>query len=234
MKPYYEQDGITIYHGDCREIDAWLGADVLVTDPPYGIAYASGWSSLRDSRTKTKKPVVNIGNDETVELRDEVLMMWGTRPAIVFGTWRIDRPAGTRQRLIWHKRNTNPGMGTGSPWYSCDEEIYVLGGGFSGASHQGVIPTDEYRASDSGQPAQIGHPTPKPLRLMEHLVERCPAGTVADPFAGSGSTLLAARSLNRKAIGIEIEERYCEIAAKRLAQGVFDLRPPADTEASDG
>jgi DNA modification methylase len=187
MKPYYEDDAVTLYHGDCREIDTWLQADVLVTDPPYGVAYESGWSSLADSRTKNKPAAVTT-------IRN------GDRPALVFGSWRVERPRNARQRLIWHKRNTNPGMGS-SPWYASDEEIYVLGSGFSGPKAQSVIPTDEYRASHHGQAAIIGHPTPKPLRLMDHLIERCPPGVIADPFAGSGATLLAARTQGRDLFG---------------------------------
>ncbi len=86
-----------------------------------------------------------------------------------------------------------------------------------------VIPTDEHRAASYGAVATLGHPTPKPLVLMEQLIERCPAGIVADPFAGAGSTLLAARSLGRRAVGVEIEERYCELIARRLDQGVLDF-----------
>lgn len=199
--PYYEGDGITLYLGDCTKITAWLAADVLVTDPPYGMAHLSGW-----------KPNA-IEGDATTEARDAVLRLWGDRPALVFGTWRCDRPAATRALLVWDKGEW-PGMGDLKlPWGPSHEEVYVLGDGFVGAREGTVVRTNRVPA------VRIDHPTPKPLPLMERLIAKCPPGTLADPFAGSGSTLLAARAQGRRAIGVEVEERYCELIACRLAQG---------------
>jgi site-specific DNA-methyltransferase (adenine-specific) len=106
-----------------------------------------------------------------------------------------------------------------------DEEIYVSGKGFKATSPpvRSVIATDEVRQGQAGLAAITGHPTPKPVPLMELLIMRCPDGTIADPFAGSGATLLAARNQNRTAIGVELEERYCEIIAKRLDQMCFNF-----------
>ena len=105
---------------------------------------------------------------------------------------------------------------------SQDEEIYVWGKGFRKSSPplRSVIKTDEHRPTAVNQ---IGHPTPKPIGLMETLIGRCPEGVIADPFAGSGSTLLAARNLGRKVIGVELEEKYCELIANRLSQDAFDF-----------
>jgi len=221
--PYYSDEWVTLYHGDCREVTAWLDADVLVTDPPYGMAYRSGGARVNASGVRSVTAVAEVHGDQDTAARDAILKLWGPRPALVFGTWKVQRPAGVRERLIWHKRNLPPGMGTATPWSGAEEEVYVLGSGFTGDRHQNVIPTDEARAGCGGLAATVGHPTPKPVDLMEHLLLRCPPGTVADPFAGSGSTLVAAKRLGRKAIGVELDERYCEIAAKRLAQGVLDF-----------
>ncbi len=116
--PYYQDESVTLWHGDCRELTAWLGADVLVTDPPYGVAY--------DSR----KPGVNakIAGDADTSARDGVLAAWGNRPALVFGTWRITRPAATDQVLIWWKRESkNLAFHSGRKWAYNFEEIYTLG-----------------------------------------------------------------------------------------------------------
>lgn len=220
VKPYYEDDLVTLYHGDCREVTAWLEADVLVTDPPYGMGYVSGAS-------KHDGPTVAIAGDESIELRDEIVAAWGDRPALVFGTWRTPRPLGTRTLIVWDKGDS-PGMGAlDLPWGLSHEEVYVIGHGWpvlpnGGRRREGGVPRRDpsiIRATLMNSQAhdRPDHPTPKPPVLMERLVMKT-AGTVADPFVGSGTTLLAAKNLGRKAIGVELEERYCEIAAKRLAQ----------------
>lgn len=106
------------------------------------------------------------------------------------------------------------------PWKPNWEEIYVLGTGFAGARTSGVLSGYHVPANEA---AGRTHPHEKPLSLMRELVSKCPAGSVVDPFAGSGTTLRAAADLGRRAIGFEIEERYCERIAKRLSQQAFDL-----------
>jgi site-specific DNA-methyltransferase (adenine-specific) len=218
---YYQDEQVTLYHGDCLEITDWLGADVLVTDPPYGIA----WHQRLGSSSKGTRNQVDTSNviagDGDPSLRDAVLAQWAQKPAVVFGNWRVQRPAAVRSLLIWHKANSWWGTAN-QAFYTNHEDIYVLGEGWPKSTRplRSVITTEELR---SAAPAKHGHPTPKPVRLMEILIDRCPPGVIADPFAGSGSTLIAARNLGRKAIGVEIEERYCEIIARRLDQGCFDF-----------
>ena len=216
-EPYYSDGLVTLFHGDCREITEWLAADVLVTDPPYGIDHLSGrgrdlWGSVADYSRK-------VAGDGSTTARDATLVAWGRRPAIIFGSWKQPRPADVRMLLIWDK-GEQCGMGDLSmPWKPNHEEIYVLGSGFTGARTTGVL-----RAY---VPARISlgrvHPTEKPAALLGGLIAKCPPGTIADPFAGSGSTLIAAKVFGRRAIGVEIDERYCEIAARRLSQGVLDF-----------
>ena len=223
-EPYYQNDLVTLYHGDCLEVDEWLAGDVLVTDPPYGSNNESrGTYSAEKGRTDRRR-VSPIAGDRSPEQRDLVLTAWGGGPWIVFGTWRVPRPNGTDHRLIWHKTGAPPGPAC-SAFMLQDEEIYIHGKGFRASSPpmRSVIVTDEMRSGAAGAVATIGHPTPKPIRLMELLIDRCPQGVIADPFAGSGSTLVAARNLGRKAIGVELEEKYCEIVARRLDQMCLDF-----------
>jgi hypothetical protein len=223
--PYYQDDHVTLWHGDCREITAWLKADVLVTDPPYGMAYTS---NARVRRVRHDA----IAGDASTEARDTALAAWGERPALVFGTWKVARPDGVRLTLTWDK---GPSIGSGDitlPWGLSTEDVYVLGTwpaitpggrareGGTPARVSSVLRVDNYNTQSVNRP---DHPTPKPVGLMERLIAKCPPGAVSDPFAGSASTLIAAKNLGRKAIGVELDERYCEVAAKRLAQGVLDL-----------
>jgi len=212
VTPYYEQDGVTIYHGDCREVlREYVHADVIVTDPPYGISYESGFESSWGG--------TQISGDGDVSLRDGILQCFSV-PSIVFGSWKCRRPAHTRQVLIWDKGPAS-GMGDLSfPWKNSFEEIYVIGDGFTGSRDEAVLRGHSMVTWES---KGRQHPNQKPESLLIYLVRKCPNGVVLDPFMGSGTTVVAAKRLGRKAVGIEREERYCEIAAKRLAQGVLPM-----------
>ena len=214
MTPYYQDDAVAIYHCDCRELDVWdIAGGVMVTDPPYGMSYVSNHAK--------GGPSIPIAADDSTDARDQVLAVWGDRPALVFGTWRVSRPAGVRQLLVWDK-GESPGMGDLSmPWGNAHEEIYVFGTGFAGKRRPNVLRRATIAPGAANRP---DHPTPKPIELMHDLIGYCPPlAEVVDPFMGSGTTLRAAKDLGRKAIGIEIDERYCEIAAKRMSQEVLAL-----------
>lgn len=215
MKPYYDEDGVTIYHGDAREVLAAIHADVMVTDPPYGMQHRSG-RALAGTFGDCA-----IDGDSDTAVRDEVLAMWAPLPALVFGRWSVPRPVGTRMVLTWDKGDFL-GMGDLSlPWKPSTEEVYVIGTGFVGhrggsvLRFQGIGPYQQARG-------ERVHPTQKPVEVMRALIEKCaPLADIVDPFMGSGTTLRAAKDCGRRAIGIEIDEAYCEVAAKRLAQGVL-------------
>ena len=228
-KPYYEADGITIYHGDCRDVLAELGdvADVVITDPPYSSGgfqesgKASGSIGTRTTETIALDNLSTRGYQRLLRsvLRlcnqaDEVLMftdwrMWvHTADAIEEAGWRV------RNMLVWDKTT----MGMGLPWRNQHELIAY--GKRTPASMRDGKHGNVLRAKRSGN---NNHPTEKPVDICQTLILNSGAGVILDPFMGSASTLIAAKNLGRRAIGIESVEAYCEIAAKRLAQGVLDL-----------
>jgi site-specific DNA-methyltransferase (adenine-specific) len=211
VKPYYQDDLATIYHGDALDILPSIEADVLVTDPPYGIAYKSNMAGRFKGRS--------IAADATVEARDVVLSWHAGKPAIVFGSWKAERPAGIRALLIWDKGDAT-GMGDLSlPWKPNHEDIYIIGDGFAGRRTTGVLRYSIGNGSSlEGKSPPRMHPTEKPVDLLRDLIAKCPPGVIVDPFMGSGSTLRAAKDLGRTCIGIEVSEEYCEGAARRLAQ----------------
>jgi site-specific DNA-methyltransferase (adenine-specific) len=211
VNPYYQDDAVTIYHGDCREVLASIptAGMVLVTDPPYGTANASSWDGVHGD--------CSVAGDDSTLLRDAVLAGW-EGPAVVFGSWKRPRPTNTKAVLIWDKGG-HAGMGDLSfPWKPNTEEIYVIGPGFAGPRTTSVL---SYWIHPTFN-AEREHPTQKPVELMRDLISKCPPlCDVVDPFMGSGTTLRAAKDCGRHAVGIEIDERYCEIAARRMAQEVL-------------
>ena len=210
MTPYYDEDGITIYCGDCLELSP-LNADVMVTDPPYGIDYHSGRENALPS----------VAGDADTAMRDTILSKWWVRPLAVFASWRCRPPIEPRGQLIWSKNCG--GMGDLSfPWKPDYEVCWIYGDGWAGHRGSSILRARTVPTWNSG-PARRVHPTEKPIDLLEQIIEKAPAGVIADPFMGSGTTLVAAKNLGRRAIGIEIEERYCEIAAKRLSQKVLNF-----------
>lgn len=225
MTPYYQDEWVTIYHGDSRQLlpvvapiqsdPPYTPVGVMVTDPPYGMAHRSGMDGAFGDCA--------VQGDDTTAVRDLILDLWADRPALVFGRWSVPRPARTRMVLTWDKGDA---LGMGAldlPWKPSTEEIYVLGKGFTGTRNVGAVLRWQGIGPYQQARGERFHPTQKPVELLHALIERCPPGVVVDPFLGSGSTLRAAKDLGRRAIGIEIEERYCEIAAGRCAQEVLDL-----------
>ncbi len=211
---FYQDDWSTIYHADCREILPLLPpVDLVLTDPPYGRNMNFGRRSE------------SIIGDEDVSLRDLVIEMLPNISKFIFGSPLCLRPQDIKAVLIWDKSELT-GMGDLSfPWKITHEEIYVMGNGFKIERRDGSVLRFPLRPSWSNHPDSISglHPAEKPVSLIQYLLTKTNARIILDPFMGSGTTLVAAKNLNRKAIGIEIEEKYCVIAVKRLRQEVFDF-----------
>ena len=223
MKPYYEYGGITIYHADCREILSSLEYDCVLSDPPWGTDTAcdasrfsrkasSYWSASNNDTVRPHKEIV--GDKEEFDPRlfiNKPCALWGanhfTRHLPHSGGW-----------LIWDKRKSAE-QAAENGWPLGEAELAWTN--LLGATRvfrnlwMGLL-----RSSEQGV---FLHPTQKPVALMEWCIQFFPKGILLDPFAGSGSTLQAAKNSGRNAVGIEIEERYCEIAAKRLSQEVFEF-----------
>ena len=231
MSLYYADDLVQLYLGDCREEPEWLHADVLVTDPPYGRGWRqgqlSGRAGARDSRDGGRRAQwaddrhPGIAGDEDTSARDNALAAWGDRAAVVFGDLMLAPPPGSRQTLIYAKAANAGTRGATAKFRRDAEAIYLIGPWPSGIGGRTSILRTGAREHSSCVVGRYGHPHAKPVDVMETLIAACPPGTVADPFAGSGSTLVAARNLGRRAIGVEIDEAYCEKAARRLSQGVL-------------
>jgi site-specific DNA-methyltransferase (adenine-specific) len=218
-KPYYAHAGITIYHGDCREILPYVSADVLVTDPPYGVNLGNH-STATETRSGFLVKAGYASYSDTSENFTAIVV-----PAVALALERTGGrglvfSAHTGLRLL-PAYDALGGVflpaGCGrNVWGFTNLALCALYGG-APELEKGARAT-AIRSSDAAE--KNGHPCPKPLRWMTWAVGLATVAgdTVVDPFMGSGTTLVAAKNLGRRAIGIEIEERYGEIAAKRLAQ----------------
>lgn len=225
MSPYYEDDLVTLYHGDCREVLPELERDsvhAIVTDPPYGQGFRSNWGS-HDRIT---------GDDGSLDvaacLADASRLLRRGRHLYAFGPPSlVAAPYTAAVELIWDKGVV--GMGDLSlPWGRSHELITFAvfepskanrdkgRGGLAARIRQGSV----LRVPRTNGAATKRHPTEKPVLLLRQIIESSTVWgeVVLDPFTGVGSTLVAAALEGRRAIGVELEERYCEIAARRLAQ----------------
>jgi site-specific DNA-methyltransferase (adenine-specific) len=221
MKPYYQDDAVTIYHADCREVLPLLepgSVDLVLTDPPYGIGLAtdnrrfSGGAleqrARRGSGSGTAKGQPIIGDDEP--FNPSFLLPYG-RSHIIWGWNHFSDKLPRGACLVWIKRH-DEAFGS----FLSDAEIAWMSKGHGVYCHRDL--------SNNSITLERVHPTQKPLSLMAWCLGFFSgAQVVLDPFMGSGTTLRAAKDLGRKTIGIEIEERYCEIAAQRMQQLAMPL-----------
>lgn len=215
MKPYYEQDGIVIYHGRCEEVLPLLpSCDLLLTDPPYGIGEAAGKNKSR-SNLATAKDYGDADWDNQPPPRwllDQALSL--ARWQIVFGGNYFHLPPA-KCWLVWDKDNgANDFADCELAWTNLDKAVRKLTFRWAGMLTEPGVPKEDRV-----------HPTQKPEAVMRWALMQAPqeARTVLDAWMGSGTTLVACKRLGRQCIGIERSERYCEAAAKRLAQGALPL-----------
>ncbi len=217
-KPYYEHAGIAIYHGDCREvIEQWEGLrtqslDLLLTDPPYGIGEARGKNA---SRGKLAVAVdYGVSDWDDVPAHDVIPRLRAlAREQIIFGGNYYVLPP-TSCWLVWDKDNgENDFADCELAWTNLKQAVRRLRYRWAGMLQEPGCPRDIRQ-----------HPTQKPEAVIRWCLTQAPkAMTILDPFMGSGTTLVAAKRLGKSAVGIEREERYCEIAANRLSQEVLPL-----------
>ena len=228
MTPYYDDGrGIVIYCGDCREALPALAWDVAITDPPYEAeAHTLQCRVKRGGGVMKVEPLDFAPMDEAI--RNDVARLLAKTPRWIMTfcqieaapTWRAAYESHGlvyRRTCIWIKPDGMPQYSGDRPGMGYEGLLAMHAPGASrwnGGGRTGVWTVNKNDGTGSAP-----HPTTKPIRLMTSLVDLFSEEneTVLDPFMGSGTTLLAAKMLGRRAIGIELEERYCEVAAKRLA-----------------
>lgn len=212
MKPYYQDSACTIYHGDCREILPDLAFDLILTDPPYGIAHPTNYASRGRGSLAPCSDYPPVRGDE--EPFDPGWLMHFDKPTLLFGAnYFAPLLPACSGWVVWDKQRPDDlDQATAElAWTNFVKGVRVFRYLWNGMIRKGE--------------EALQHPTMKPAALWTWVLSLrwTPPGTVIDPFMGSGTTLRAAKDLGRKAIGIEIEERYAEVAANRLSQEVLAL-----------
>lgn len=228
MKPYYEDGSVQIYLGDARDVIPQLPSfDVLVTDPPYGVkaelnsktAKRAAWSVSGDRK---KNDYVSM-EDSVEYVRDVVV------PVVEMSLSKCKRGVitpGNRCLTLYPLSDSfgafyqPAGIGL-QRWGRCDAQPILYYGAFPRDSR--LIPATECSYVLTEAPDRNGHPCPKPMKAWRNLiaVASLEGETILDPFMGSGTTLVAAKNLGRRAIGIEICQEYCDIAVRRLEQEIL-------------
>lgn len=222
--PYYSDDLVTLYHGDCREILPALGLGIvglLLTDPPYGISERTD----RRSKGRTNAALANdfpavYGDDEPFDPSH----LLGYKPAVIFGANHFaDRLPSSPSWLVWDKLD---GLTTQKRNIGFDDNADVELAWTNIGGPARLIPHRWKGMIKASEQADVRiHPTQKPAILMAQIIRAfaLPAGPIVDPYAGSGSTLRAAKDAGRMSVGIEYEEAYCERIVTRLAQDCLDF-----------
>lgn len=236
VQPYYQEKGITIYNADCRDILLSVAntADLIIADPPYGANQAE-WDKA--------KPNVEIWDILSSTLKTGATLyywgFWGDADWILSNGKRTGLTP--LSRIVWWFRTGRPEKAAyredteqaiyfskGEPLTfnpESDLEPYEDDSNYKRYNRTGKHPGCVWIASRvfHNHPENVGHETQKPLNIISKMIRISsnPNDTVIDPYMGSGTTLRAAKELNRQAIGVEINERYCELAANRLRQEVF-------------
>lgn len=217
MTPYYDQDGITIYHGDCRDVLPTISDTVALVlgDPPYGISIVDGAGHIgAEAMTSVGTYLPVHGDDEPFDptplLKYERVILWGAN-------YYADKLPVSGGWIVWDKDlglNTTNFSDAELAWTNISGSVRVFRHLWKGM------------LKDSERTQRRVHPTQKPVALMRWILERWsePGDLILDPYMGSGPIAQACHEMGRRYIGIEIEEQYCEIAVNRLAQQVLPLQ----------
>ena len=220
MKPYYQDKYATIYNGDCVDIMGKLdgGFDLVLTDPPYGLGFPYlEYIDTRDSLSLIIKHFIPMAK----KMSSRVYVLCGPTQICMYpqSDWVIS--------FVWNTTGSfgKYGYNQWTPVLCYGKDIKGFG------SINGVLKSDVIKISGGGgvgfmrSQEEKMHTCPKPITIMDGLVKRLSneGDKILDPFCGSGTTLVSASKAKRRSVGIEITERYCEIAAKRLSQEVLEF-----------